>query len=55
MDGGRDCAARIHLHLPKLRFSPGFQLSITFRSTMITDGLIAEEEPADQEHFGQIP
>ena len=24
MDGGRDCAARIHLHLPKLRLSPGF-------------------------------
>ena len=24
MDGGRDCAARIHLHLPKLRLSPRF-------------------------------
>jgi hypothetical protein len=34
MDGGRDCAARIDLHLPKLRLSPGFQLSITFRSRM---------------------
>ena len=34
MDGGHDCAARIHLHLPKLRLSPGFPLSITFRSRM---------------------
>ncbi len=34
MDGGHDCAARIDLHLPKLRLSPGFQLSITFRSRM---------------------
>src|SRR5712671_2296660 len=23
MDGGRDCATRIHLHLPRLRLSPG--------------------------------